>query len=221
MRRPKDWSSVLSVSSNSTKDIFYTVTGSYRSDASGEYTSTISSSITYRPTGYIQLSIEPTYLKELNTDQYQGFGNYDQDPEGDYLFSNSNLDIFYTEFRMNWSFTPRISLQTYARPLFYAADFSNFKTFEERKTYNFTELESGTQDAFARAIDFDYRVLQGNAVLRWEFRPGSTLFLIWQQEKQQTLAGQSFFEPFRNTPDLLKEDPTNIFLLKLSYWFGN
>lgn len=221
MRRPKDWNSYIEIASNSTKDLYYTFGGSYRADASGEYMTTLFGSLNYRPTGYLQFSVKPTFVKEHNTDQYQFFFDVDADPEADYVFSDSRFNIFYTEFRLNWAFTPKLSLQTYMRPLFYTADFSRYKTFEERKTYNFQVLDQATQDSFESLLDFDYRIIQGNAVLRWEYRPGSTIFLVWQQEKEQFLDGQSFFEPFRNTPELLKEKPINIFLLKFSYWFGS
>ncbi|MEP1150620.1 MAG: DUF5916 domain-containing protein [Balneola sp.] len=221
MRRPKSWNTRIELGSNSTKDFYTTFGGSYRADASGEYATSFFSTLNFRPTSYLQLSIEPTYSKQYNTDQYIGFFDTDADPQADYVFSDARLDIIYTDFRLNWTFSPKLSFQGYARPMFYTANFSNFKTFEERKTYNFDRLSEGTQTAYNDLFDFDYRILQGNAVLRWEYRPGSTLFLVWQQEKEQTLDGQSFFEPFKNTGELLKQDPINIFLIKLSYWFGN
>lgn len=220
MRRPKDWNSSIEVTSNTTKDLFYTLGTSYRRDASGEYSTSFNAAINYRPTGYLQLSVKPTFIKELNTDQYQAFADVDNDPGADYLFSDARLDIFFTEFRLNWTFSPTLSLQTFARPLFYTADFSNFKTFEQRRTYNFDQLDQGSQTAFSNFFDFDYRVLQGNAVLRWEYRPGSAVFFVWQQEKEAFLEEQSFFDPLKNTPNLIKEKPTNVFLIKFSYWFG-
>ncbi len=221
MRRPKSWNSRLSLETNSTKEFYGSFGGSYRADASGEFTTTIFGALHYRPTGFLKLSVAPTFLTELNTDQFIGFFDSDGVDGADYTFSESRLDIFYTELRLNWTFTPKLSLQIYARPLFYTADFSNFKTFSERKTYNFERLDSGTQTAFDPFFDFDYRILQGNAVLRWEYRPGSTLFFVWQQEKEQLLEGQSQFDPFKSTEDLYKADPINIFLVKLSFWFGN
>ncbi len=221
MRRPKSWNSRISLESNSTKELYASIGGSYRADASGEYTTTLFGALNYRPTGFLQLSVAPTFLTELNTDQYIGFFDSNGDNSADYTFSKSRLDIFYTEFRLNWTFTPTLSLQTYARPLFYTADFSDFKTFSERKTYNFDRLNPATQTVFDSFFDFDYRILQGNAVLRWEYRPGSTLFFVWQQEKEQTLGGQSQFDPFKNTDELFNTDPINIFLVKLSFWFGN
>jgi len=126
---------------------------------------------------------------------------------------------------LNWTFSPKLSLQTYARPLVYSADFSNFKFFNKSKTYDFTPLSDVTSqenvDAFNSAFDFDYRTIQGNAVLRYEYRPGSTFFLVWQQERENFLQGQSSFVPWENTSNIFKDDPINIFLIKFSYWFGS
>lgn len=214
MRRPKDWNSYIQLTSNQSKDFYASVGGRYRRDAAGEFSTTLFTTLTYRPTGYLQLSISPTYMNEFQTDQYQGTGDFTGDAEVDYLFSNGDYDILTTDFRLNWTFTPKLSLQTYIRPLIYSAKFSDFKTFEERRTFNFNSL--GETDA----SDFDYRTLQGNAVLRWEYRPGSTFFLVWQQEKEQFLGAQSNFDPFNNAVDLLKTKPINVFLVKLSFWFG-
>jgi hypothetical protein len=67
--------------------------------------------------------------------------------------------------------------------------------------------------------DLNVRSLRGNAVLRWEYRPGSTLFLVWQQQR-------SGFEPFgdfefsRDANAIFQERPDNIFVIKASYWIG-
>ncbi|MBA2244199.1 MAG: carbohydrate binding family 9 domain-containing protein [Gemmatimonadetes bacterium] len=67
--------------------------------------------------------------------------------------------------------------------------------------------------------NFNLRSLRGNAVLRWEYRPGSALFLVWQQQR----SGSGPFGDFalsRDTGDLFRERPDNIFLIKATYWFG-
>ena len=220
MLRPKDWSIGATLTSNSTKDFYAALTTNYRQDASGENMTTLSTTLTYRPTGYIQLELSPTYIKEKNTDQYQAFDNFDADPEFDYLFSDSYLDIFYTEFRLNWTFSPKLSLQTYIRPLLYTADFQNFKTFEEGGTYKFEPLSQPMNDAYEPAFDFNYQTVQGNAVLRWEYRPGSTIFFVWQQERENFM-NSNLFEPLHDTGDIFKQDPVNVFLVKFSYWFGS
>ena len=68
--------------------------------------------------------------------------------------------------------------------------------------------------------DFKFRSLRGNAVLRWEYRPGSTLFFVWQQSRAGANdVGQ--FELWRDVGAIFHERPTNVFLVKVSYWFGS
>jgi hypothetical protein len=79
---------------------------------------------------------------------------------------------------------------------------------------------AGPAPAFTLANpDFNVRSLRGNAVLRWEYRPGSTLYFVWQQQR-------SGFEPtgefrFAEGADALLHLPSeNVFAVKVSYWWG-
>lgn len=67
--------------------------------------------------------------------------------------------------------------------------------------------------------DFNVVSLRGNAVLRWEYRPGSTLFLVWQQRRSDS---RSFgdFDFTRDRGDLLDLHPDNVFIIKMNYWLG-
>ncbi|MEX0908730.1 MAG: DUF5916 domain-containing protein, partial [Gemmatimonadaceae bacterium] len=67
--------------------------------------------------------------------------------------------------------------------------------------------------------DFNFRSLRGNAVLRWEYRPGSTLYFVWQQSRS-SFAPLGDFDFSRDRSALFGAHPDNIFLIKASYWFG-
>ena len=67
--------------------------------------------------------------------------------------------------------------------------------------------------------DFTYTALQGNAVFRWEYSPGSTLFFVWQQQRDGVM-GNGLMDISRDFGDMFDHKPINIFLIKLSYWFG-
>ena len=78
-----------------------------------------------------------------------------------------------------------------------------------------------------RNRDFNYRSLLGNAVLRWEWRPGSTLYLVWQQSRIQeleasdpALARIGDFRLRHDTSQIFRIKPDNIFQIKLSYWLN-
>jgi len=64
-----------------------------------------------------------------------------------------------------------------------------------------------------------FTILQGNAIIRWEYRPGSTFYFVWQHQKSDYL-NQVETNLFNRSSDLLNVEPTNIFMVKLSYWLG-
>jgi hypothetical protein len=68
--------------------------------------------------------------------------------------------------------------------------------------------------------DFVVRTLRGSAVLRWEWRPGSTLFLAWQQARDDEDRTRGAFSPRRDSRALFGRAPDNVFVIKLSYWLN-
>ncbi|MCG8372320.1 MAG: DUF5916 domain-containing protein, partial [Balneolales bacterium] len=227
MRRPKDWLAYVNISTNSSKNVYGTFTTQYRQDAAGEYQISLSPALNIRPGTNIQLSIAPSYVKAKDLDQFRNIADVTGDGIADYLFSNNDSNLLYTEFRADITFSPTVSFQTFLRPYYFTADFYNYKTFSERKTFNFEAIPETlppgyfTSEEFDRNFDWDYKSLQGNAVLRWEYRPGSTLFFVWQQDRTNFVFTTADFEPYRGSIDTFRQDPVNIFLIKLSYWWGS
>ena len=151
------------------------------------------------------------------------------------------------ETRVDWTFTSRLSLQVYARPFVSRGRYDAFRqmtapgqldfprfgddigSIEEvyaegatpgvdaPESYVVTGPDGGTTE-FGNP-DFTVRALQGNAVLRWEYRPGSALFLVWQQQRNGFSSDRGF-NLNRQVSDLFRDQSTNVFLLKLSYWLG-
>ena len=65
--------------------------------------------------------------------------------------------------------------------------------------------------------DFNIRNFNSNAVLRWEYRPGSTLFVVWNQGRSD-FAADGRFQLRNNASDLFRAPGTNVLLIKMSYW---
>ena len=68
--------------------------------------------------------------------------------------------------------------------------------------------------------DFNYKALNTNAVLRWEYRPGSSVFVVWQHGRQQGDRNVGDFSARRDYRDLFRAHPDNTFLVKASYWLS-
>ena len=67
--------------------------------------------------------------------------------------------------------------------------------------------------------DFTYRSLIGNAVLRWEYRPGSTVFFVWTQNRTGSDTNGNFDFAKQRT-EIFRDRPTNVFQVKVNYWLG-
>jgi hypothetical protein len=157
-----------------------------------------------------------------------------------YVFADIKQHTLMTSIRLNWTFSTTMSLQTYVRPFISTGDYSKFKEFAEPGTYNFdvygTEKGSisksngeytvspddngNSPDIRFSDPDFNFRSVQGNAVFRWEYMPGSTLYFVWQQQRSD-FAGVGSFDIGRDLDGLFSAKPTNVFLVKVSYWFGS
>ena len=130
-----------------------------------------------------------------------------------YVFSELDQTTLGLDVRLNWTFTPDLSLQTYVQPFFSSARFTRFKSLAEPGTYSFDPY------AYSRDPSFDFASLRGNAVLRWEYRPGSALFLVWTQTRDDNdELGE--FDFGRQAHALMEAEADNVFMVKLSYYLG-
>ena len=159
-----------------------------------------------------------------NVTDNQFYGNFD-DALGDRHYTFAHLDQTTTGVtaRFNYTFTPDVSLQTYLQPFVSKGTYTNVRELTATpRADNYDDRYTPYLDP-AVASDpggFNFKALQSNVVLRWEYKPGSTLFAVWNQGRQ----GFVNFEgdrPFGGeVRDLLKLHPANTFLIKVSYWLN-
>ena len=137
--------------------------------------------------------------------------------------------------------SPRMSLQLYAQPLLSAGRYTSIKEAAQPRTYTFLRYgvdagsiafdpdrnlymvfpsDDGSGQPFVLDNpDFNFRSLRVNTVFRWEFRPGSTMYLVWTQTREdETGVGRLAFGP--DTAELWRTPSDNVFMVKVSYWFS-
>ena len=132
----------------------------------------------------------------------------------DYVFAPLDQTTVGLETRLNLTFTPRLSLETYVQPLLSSANYGDPEQLVARRTYDFMSYAGAVPN-----LDFNLRSLRGNAVLRWEWRAGSTLYVAWQQHRED-VAGIGDFAFTRDRAGLFRTRPDDIYLVKISYWFN-
>lgn len=166
------------------------------------------------------------------------------------VFGDLDQTTVAANLRVNWTFTPNLSLELFAQPYASAGSYSRLKEFTTPRALEFAVCGSdrgmfcrlpgvyaihptaavacpaGTGNEMQGAglhplghPDFTFRSLRGNAVLRWEYRPGSTLFAVWQQDRSASAAfGDLAWS--RDAGDFLRQPGRHVLMLKGSYWLG-
>jgi hypothetical protein len=180
-----------------------------------------SAGIDWKPASNVLLSMGPNL--NLSREGAQWIGNF-VDPAATatfgtrYVFAPLDQTTFSASVRANWTFSPRLSLQLYAQPLISAGEYSSFGELARPRSFDFVRYGPVPPVQFDNP-DFNFKSLRGNAILRWEFRPGSTAFLVWTQSRNDSEEVGSFrFGP--SLGRLFDARADNILLLKISYWLS-
>ncbi len=237
---PPGWEVDLMFESDDRKPWIFSLEASSYQQSVGEAFRMLNLGIEWKVKSNLTLRLTPEYLLERDAAQWVGafedatatatYGHR-------YLFANFEQKQISAEIRLNWTFNPRMSLQLYVQPLISHGKYNQFKELARPKTYDFHEYAADQ----IRPIDGDYVIdpdgtgpaetlqfadpnfyvksLRGNAVWRWEYQPGSTLYLVWTQQRED----YDYTDTFRwnrSFNRLWRASAYNIFMLKLAYWWG-
>ena len=168
----------------------------------------------------IEVTLGPSYRRRMQDAQWVDLveENINGRVQKHYIYGELESRTLDFTTRADISFTPTLSLQFYLQPFVTIGDYTNFKELVEPKTYRFKPYPLNEDR------DFHRRSLRSNAVLRWEFQPGSTLFLVWSQSREAALdsvrEADLEFRPLHRLGSSFTDEGENIFLIKCRYWFG-
>jgi len=224
-----------------------------RDEIGGGRRDAVSVDFNLRPSDGLSLSVRPRWETARSSDQYVSQTStlpYDPTYGGRYLFSDLDRTTFSMETRMDWTFSPTLSLQLFAQPLLSSGDYLQYKQLERSQSFDFIDFvegeavggsdgvscvggticrvgttqhvdfdDDGAADYSFTDRDFNVRSLIGNAVLRWEYRPGSTVFFVWQRN-QYASAATGTFDFDRDARALFASPSENRFIVKVNYWLG-
>ena len=153
-----------------------------------------------------------------------------------YVFGHLDMRRFYSEIRLNWTFTPKLTLQLYLQPFLAVGTYDEFKELARPESFDYNHYGDdpstvdyrdeeyfvdpdgpGPAPEFSfENPDFNFKSLRGTVVLRWEYLPGSILYFVWTQNRSDD-DNPGNFNFRRDISDLFKAPGDNIFLVKVSY----
>lgn len=244
VRLPGTTTATFAYSTDARRALAGGVSGTYRWDGAGRSEAVAALNLTVQTARGAGLTLGPSYQRVRSPAFY--VGAYDDSTAAGtfgrrYVFADLAQDVLSVTVRLNYYFTPALSLQLYAQPFVATADYGAPRALAAPRRYGFTTYGEGgstvaTDPATGRVTvdadgdgpapafaygkpDFRLRSLRSNVVLRWEYRPGSTLFLVWNQGRSHRAADPRF-RPLQDLGGIFGDDMQNVLLAKATYYFA-
>jgi hypothetical protein len=148
-------------------------------------------------------------------DSAQWITNTDADGDGvtDHVYGTLDRDVLDVTIRGTYSFNRDLTLQAYLQPFVASGDYSDIRRLARPRSYEFDPV------ALSYDPDFSTKSLRGNLVMRWEYKPGSTLFLVWDlSQSDASLPGG--FSPLRDLRTAFGASATHVLMVKATYWLN-
>ncbi|WKW11456.1 DUF5916 domain-containing protein [Pseudogemmatithrix spongiicola] len=233
----------LGIESDSRKPLIMEAGVEIAVDRAGRRNRGVGLELDWRPSAALRLRVQPEYAWNDIVDQYvtarddalatTTFGRR-------YVFADVEQREARLNTRLDWTFSPYVSLQLFLQPFASAGQFTRYKEFTTPRQFDFAVygVDRGTvtrtfgdvvidPDGAGPAAAFSFRErnytareLRGNAVLRWELRPGSTVFFVWQQQREGFVDGRADLDVGAQLGALSGAPARNVFLVKLAWWLG-
>lgn len=248
------WSVGLSTDSRKTVHVRPNVSQFRGRQGAGSRTSA-SLRTTIKPSSRLEIQVAPEFTHYVNGDQYVASTAavpYEPTYGRRYLFADLKQRTLSMETRVDWTFTPTLSLQLFAQPLLSSGDYLVYKQLARSESFAFEPFEEGSYaeplpgDGDARCIggrtcvseagtrymdfdgdgtgdyafrdrDFNVRSLRATAVLRWEYRPGSNIYLVWQRRQNDDVRTGDF-DVGRDLGALFDAPSDDRLILKADLW---
>ena len=176
----------------------------------------------YRPFDALRISLMPDFSTSTNEMQYIDMQEYNG--EDRYVFAQIDRITTDLTVRIDYTITPDLTIQFYGSPFVSTGDYSDPKYITDPKAEKFkdrysTDMSWSTDD-YENGYDFNFKQFRSNLVMRWEYRPGSLLYLVWTQSKTG-YDETGDFEFYNDFSKLFNLHPYNVFLVKLTFRFAN
>jgi hypothetical protein len=236
MGGPGGWTTTATLRNRAAARTVWTAAATAATDEFGGRTTSFGGSLSLRPGARWQLSLAPTYVRQTDSRQYvTTLGGGRPETYGQrYVFSFIERSTLSTQLRLGFTLKPDINIDLYAEPFAASGRYYDFGELpasraRELRVYGTNGTTVSRQPDGSRVVtdgasaftlgnhDFNVRSFRSNLVLRWEWRPGSTLHLVWQQDRRA-------LEPLGEGAGLgdmlrsLNATGSNYFVIKVSFW---
>jgi hypothetical protein len=241
LARNGSWNGWFNINTDQRRPLRLRLNGhGWAEDGTDARTWRIAPAATWRLSSNAEVSVSPSYSDTRRSSQYVTRRTAGGEPV--YLLGGLKQTTTALTARVNYTVSPTLSLQFYGQPFISAGRYDGFmevaapraRSFADRYArFTATQLSydadddvyrvdrnlDGTPDFSFGNPDFNFKQMRTNAVVRWEYRPGSSLFVVWSHGRTaEDPHGDFRFN--RDVSDLWSATGTNVLMVKLSYWLG-
>ncbi|MBY0492336.1 MAG: carbohydrate binding family 9 domain-containing protein [Gemmatimonadaceae bacterium] len=235
MGKPREFKQDFRINNAFGAPTFWRLNAGYGIDEFDTWRINAGANITVRPTSRVSLSAEPTYQHGTDPRQYvtriaggtRTYGNR-------YVFGAIHRQTLSAKLRLNYTFSPNLTLEGYAEPFAATGHYNNMGelvaprsrqlrlygtdgTVVSVDSVGVRTITDGSQTFTISNRDFHVLSFRSNVVMRWEWSPGSTLFVVWQQNRRTSEAYRQALSP-RELFLTTRAAGDNLVSVKLSYW---
>jgi hypothetical protein len=218
MKVPAALYSFGQVRTDYSKKIFASV--SYELMTRGENSArsiSLSPGLTVRPVNTLKIGISANFGR--NTDKLQYVPTQKRTPDSKYILGTIDQQTLGLTFRLDYNITPEFSFQYYGSPFVSRGTFSDLKEVTNPVASKYSQRFVPYTGPALDDPDFNFHEFRSNLVAKWEYRPGSVIYLVWSDDRT------GFADPASSgmgssMRQLFKSEPGNFFLIKLNYWFS-
>jgi hypothetical protein len=206
VRTLRSWTTDLSLQSDDRKPFFFEVYSTIEGGEEDTYERGGGVTLSYRPAMSLQLSVGPYLSRSKIAHQYVTATG------GDYVFAELEQRTFELATRVDWTISPRLSFQLYLQPFIASGDYHDLHALAAPRSADYVPYAGAVSEP-----DFNFRSVRGSAVARWEFRPGSALYVVWN-ENRADIDPVGDFRLRRDFRAITTAPSHDVFLVKMSYW---
>ncbi len=175
----------------------------------------------YKVMGRFSTAFQVNWERNVADDQW--FGNFADSAGTHYTFAHLNQTTTSATVRLNYTFTPTVSLQAYVQPFVSKGEYSDVRQLSatpRAARYDDRYAPYDNPSVTSNPGGFNFKEFQSNLVFRWEYRPGSTLFVVWNEGRQGYVPAQGNTNFGGDVRELFTLHPANTLLVKMSYWLN-
>jgi hypothetical protein len=181
-------------------------------DAAGGWNGFVGTTVRFQPSDRLQTSVQANYTFAQDVAQWIRNEDLNGDGISENIYGRLRRDVVNVTARATYAFSPEMTLEAYLQPFMAVGHYTDIRKLARANSFDFTSV------TIADNPDFNTKSLRGTIVVRWEWVRGSTLFVVWNMSNADTTRA-GVFSPWKDLGTGFTAPGTNVFSVKLSYWF--